>query len=143
VLPKTCCDNLIDAAGKITASSWTNRMTQQTNDTANVAISPGGAVSIDWPCLYQAQQSAELAFIADPADLQHAVASCWQPGDQLIDSGGKRYIQDNNDWVSDGTLDHTMVLQLVRQHASACGQCCVSKLYLPTIRQLVQMVDDL
>lgn len=75
------------------------------------------------------------------------VAAKFYPGDELIDSAGDVYSLAGAD---SGTLQHTgvtlsadAVLELVKQHASVCGHCCVSKMGASSRAEAIQLVQHI
>ncbi len=104
---------------------------------------------VQWPCVLKFAGSDELQFVGSAgqwtgsADFQHVR---YADDDWLIDSSGQVF----------GALDETLsglaivdrlsleqVVQLVRHHASVCGECCVSKMGAPSIEASIRLVDEL
>ncbi len=97
---------------------------------------------INWPCVIKHANDPELTYLDKEQDLAD-----FEPdeSDILIDTSGKVYIPEKNDWVagtSPETMNLTEVLGLVKAHAAQSGSCCVDKLYAPTISEAFKIVKD-
>ena len=103
-------------------------------------------MSIQWPAIVSLKGVDELLFVGSlnlwESDAEFNPAR-FQPGDRLIDTSGGVYSLGGLKPIADNVLSHEQVLELVRQHASVCGQCCVSKMGAPSIRDAIQMVQHI
>ena len=103
--------------------------------------------NVAWPSVIKYEDADELLFIGSQQDWlsNPEIGNVrFQGGDVLIDSEGVVYplaggraaaLQGSSHCLS---LDEA--LDLVRQHASVCGHCCVSKMGAPSIRAALQLV---
>lgn len=103
---------------------------------------------VAWPSVIKYEGAEELLFVGSERDwlLNPEIVSVqFQAGDLLIDSDGQVYslagkgpsaLQGSSEQLS---LEE--VLDLVRQHASVCGHCCVSKMGAPSIGAALQLVE--
>jgi hypothetical protein len=97
---------------------------------------------VEWPALLQSPGSDELMYVPSVARW-HALktSSEVQSGDRLIDSRGALFtIVADEPTGPEVQLTLDEVIILVRQHASLCGHCCVSKLGASGIAEAVAMV---
>ncbi len=106
---------------------------------------------IEWPAILKCQNDDELLFLpTEDAWLVHLNATPARSGDRLIDSRGICHVVEDAQ-ATDAHIDAQFpvqlsldeVLQLVRQHASVCGHCCVSKMGAPGIAQAVALVKEI
>jgi hypothetical protein len=108
--------------------------------------------SIDWPAVIRHPDDPELTCVRSQsvwdseADL-HSFE--YDDSDYLVDSSGivytltrrtKNVVQPEPDGRS---LALEVMLGLVKAHASQTGSCCVSKLYAPSIREAIRIVESL
>lgn len=107
---------------------------------------------VAWPAVIKFLGDDELTFVESSEALnKHSELLDIQlnPGDVLIDGAGQVYrlekrlgrIEISQDSVETLTLDS--VADLVRRHASNCGQCCVSKIFAPTISKAITLIQDM
>ncbi|MEM7259565.1 MAG: DUF4144 family protein [Pseudomonadota bacterium] len=102
---------------------------------------------IHWPAIIKSGNDDELHYVAGAVEWQALLRQAQlQLGDTLIDSQGRRFTTNGGDlellrYQEQLTLEQ--VLDLVRQHASVCGHCCVSKMGAPGIAQAVAMVGQI
>lgn len=101
--------------------------------------------TVNWPAILVFRGMDELQFVESNTDLR--TTSC-AAGDVLVDSDGSVYELDSGSVAAvhlsaDRRLRVEEVLELVKKHYSACGQCCVSKMGVPSIAVAIQMVGDL
>lgn len=102
-----------------------------------------------WPAVIIHQGDDELLYLADSEDWQQTAETLLFSADNdvLIDSQGQVF----NCLVGTAapdfkTVDREITLQdftqILKQHMVALNQCCVSKLYIDSIAQGLQMVKD-
>lgn len=103
---------------------------------------------VTWPSVIKYQNTEELLFVGSPQDWlanPEIGNSRFQAGDTLIDSDGRVYPLKGDRATavqsSSQQLSLQEVLELVRQHASVCGHCCVSKMGAPSIGAALQLVE--
>lgn len=103
--------------------------------------------AVVWPAIIKCRDDEELTYVdslqqwsTDP----DCAAKNFQVNDLLIDSEGAVYslVQLESTPLPEkpDRLSLDQVLELVKLHASVCGQCCVSKMGAPSIAAAIQMV---
>ncbi len=102
-----------------------------------------------WPAVIKHEGEDELMYLSGDVDWQQAAEHTLfsTGGDVLIDSQGRLFhCQTDADVPVLHLTDRVMGLgdftQILKQHMVALNQCCVSKLYIDTIAQGLQMVMD-
>lgn len=100
---------------------------------------------VTWPAVVKFNNTDELLYAGSIEDWQsnsEMGGASFQAGDLLIDSAGRVYnLVTGADYNDQQQRTLAEVIELVRQHASVCGHCCVSKLGAPSIRDALQLVD--
>ena len=103
---------------------------------------------IAWPSVIKYKDTEELLFISSQQDwlTNPEIGNVrFQAGDSLIDSAGLLYpLAGSRDSALQGGSQQLLleeVLDLVREHASVCGHCCVSKMGAPSIAAALQLVE--
>ena len=107
---------------------------------------------VNWPGIIKHADDAELVYVSDQSewdmdeDLHYGE---YDESDCLIDSSGNIYTltKRSDKYVkpepSGDSISLNEILGLVKVHAAQKGSCCVSKLYAPTIRDALKIVDSL
>ena len=103
---------------------------------------------IKWPAVIKYSGDHELVFVLSEnvwnAD-SSLCSSAYQEGDQLIDSSGAIYDLVTNNSLSDavavGMMDLNELTELVRLHASALGNCCISKMVFSSVIDAIEGVS--
>lgn len=103
---------------------------------------------VTWPSVVKYENTDELLFIGSLKDwlANPEIGNVrFQAGDTLIDSTGQAYplLGIGSAAVQGASKQFSLqeVLELVRQHASVCGHCCVSKMGAPSIAAALQLVE--
>jgi len=99
-----------------------------------------------WPAIVSLKDIDELLFVGSQQQWESEAdfkPVRFQPGDQLIDAAGSVFSLGENELVESDAVTLDQVLDLVRQHASVCGQCCVSKMGAPSITDAIRMVEHI
>ncbi len=108
---------------------------------------PVDNTAVIWPAVVKCRDDDELTYV-DSLQQWSTDPDCamkqFQVNDILIDSQGAVYtlVQVDSTGLQEKVdrLSLDQVLELVKQHASVCGQCCVSKMGAPSIAAAIQMV---
>lgn len=103
-------------------------------------------MKIQWPAMVKFEDIDELVFVGSQQlwDTDTNLSSAgFQVGDRLIDAIGGVYELDMGVSPTDESLTLEQVLELVQQHASVCGQCCVSKMDVPSIYEAIKLVEHI
>lgn len=100
---------------------------------------------VRWPAFIKYHNDDELHFLVSEASGQQLlVADALQKDDALIDSDGSRFVVSTDGELRlENHLSLAEVLTLARQHASVCGECCVSKMSAPDIASAVALIEHI
>jgi hypothetical protein len=107
---------------------------------------------VNWPAIIKYAGDDELSFVQSLEELNKRPdlrGSTFNPGDVLIDATGKVYRPHNGSSriefqrESGEILTLDAVVDLVRRHASICGECCIGKISAPSITEAIALVRDL
>ena len=105
-----------------------------------------------WPAILKHSGDAELIYVSDEAEWNNdpdLYSAEYDEKDCLIDSSGniftltRRECRHVNPEPSGDLITLHELLGLIKAHASQQGSCCVAKLYAPTIREAIRMVESL
>ncbi|QSA96554.1 hypothetical protein JWZ97_15220 [Methylococcus sp. EFPC2] len=107
---------------------------------------------VSWPAIIKYVNDDELTFINSPEEINshpdlHDIR--FNPGDVLIDAAGKVHALRNAlghieiAQESEVALTLDFVVELVRKHASICGECCISKISATTIAEAIHLINDM
>lgn len=107
---------------------------------------------IHWPAIIKYSNDDELTFVGSIEEWNknpelHRFGYALE--DVLVDSTGQVFaLTDvNNDIVtprkSGNGLNLDEIINLVRKHASVCGQCCISKINAGNIGNAIQLVEGI
>ena len=106
---------------------------------------------ITWPVVIKFEGDNELSYVASQLEWESEESLSgvrYGPADQMIDSVGEVYhLNAYSDGKvlprdSDTKIELEVVTELVREHASQLGNCCVSKLGFYSIADAVASVDE-
>ena len=107
---------------------------------------------ITWPAVIKYDGDNELGYVASQDEWESGGSISemhYRPEDQMIDSGGAVYqLTDRLNGKVIPKLKHQHIelealTILVREHASALGNCCVSKLGFYSISEAIASVGEL
>lgn len=107
---------------------------------------------INWPAIIKHADDEELIYIGNKNEWDgdtdiHSFE--YHESDYLIDSSGEIYSlsSSQNSYVKPEPRGESISLQkllgLVKAHAAQQGSCCVAKLYAPTIKDALKIVESL
>ncbi|SEQ86469.1 protein structure with unknown function [Amphritea atlantica] len=104
---------------------------------------------VRWPAIIKYEGDSELTFVSGlsewecDADLHFF---SYEEGDALIDSEGVIYALDKREAdcikprATGGSFNKEEILEIIKEHFSAIGECCVSKFSISTISEGVAVV---
>jgi len=105
---------------------------------------------INWPAFIRYAGDAELGFVSDENEwVNDADLSSFEyaDGDFLVDSSGNTFslgAMKNNQVIPEmegRQLDCMEATQLIREHLSATGQCCVAKMKPLSLEECMSILE--